>query len=106
MSKLTAMKATDRVVELPQELQPALADAGADDAPVGPFPRTAEQLAVFKLVEQACHVRVSGDHALADFMASHATRPRGAEDAQDVVLGGGEAVLIEDLLELAHEPVG
>ena len=76
-----------------------------------------DQAAGFEAVEQAGHVRVAGDHPVADLAAGDALRrrvrvpavaaagARAAEDAEHVVLRGRDAVRLEQLGQVAHQHV-
>ena len=55
-----------------------------------------DEAALFEPVEEAGDVGVAGDHASGDLAAQQAIG-RAAQDAEDVVLVGGEVVLLEEL---------
>lgn len=83
-------------VELGEEFQPWFGDAADDDAAVLFGTLARDEAAGVEAVEEAGDVGIAGDHALADFGAGEAVGAGATEDAEDVVLGGGETGGFED----------
>ena len=81
-------------------------DIGADDAAIAVGAAALDMAALFHAVEKACHIGVAGDHAGGDFAAGEAGGAGAGEDAEDVVLGVGEAEGAERFLDAAEEPAG
>jgi hypothetical protein len=82
----------DDRLQLPQQLEAAPRDRGAHHAPVLPVPPALDQPPRRQAVEQPGDVRLGGDHAGADLRAGQAAAvPGPAQDAQNVVLGEGDA---------------
>ncbi len=65
-----------------------------------------DQAALFHAVEEARHVRVVGDHAVADGTASQAFRFGAAKNAKDVVLRARKPRRFQKLFRFLFERVG
>jgi hypothetical protein len=68
------------------------------DAAVISRPLTIDQAAFDQPIEQACDVRRAGDEPGGKAQGLHALRVGGAEEPHRVVLLGGDAVLLEELV--------
>jgi hypothetical protein len=105
MAKLPTMQVLDGSVESLEAIEALRGDAGLYDATVIGLARAADQAAFFHTVEEAGHVGVARNHAIADAIAGQAERLGSAEDAEDIVLSAGEPVLLHELLGLLAEMV-
>ena len=99
------MKLANRLIETLQKSETRGGDAGFDDAAVIGLAGARDEAALFHAVEETGHVGVMGDHAFADAAASEAGGFGAAENAEDVVLGAGEAMRLEELLTFEAEVV-
>src|SRR5437016_10023959 len=66
VAQLPAVHGTHGLVQFLEQLEPFGADPHANDPPILALAATADQLALFEAIEQARHVRVAGNHPLAD----------------------------------------
>jgi|SRR5580704_8785104 hypothetical protein len=106
MAELALVKLANRLVETFQKSKARGRDAGFDDAAVVCLAGARDEAALFHAVEEAGYVRVVGNHAFADAAAGEAGGFGAAENAEDVVLGAGEAMRLEELLAFQAEVVG
>src|ERR1700678_436366 len=74
-----------------QQLKSSWRDLGPDHTAVVLVALLADKLESLEPGEQAGNIGLGGDHAVADSRTGEAVRLRTAQDAQDVVLGGGDA---------------
>ena len=84
-------------VAVGEQLQARRGDADGDHPAIGAFAGAGDEAAPFQAIDQAGHVRVMGDQAVADLAARQPGFAAAAEDAQDVVLGLGQVIGLEDL---------
>ena len=77
-----------------------------DDAAIILLAFTANQAAFFHAIEQAGHIRVMANHAVADGAACQAAGLGASEDAQDIILRAGQAGGFDELFGLLAEGVG
>ncbi len=106
MAKLAAMESADGRVEFAEEPEARLGNAGADDATVGVEASTGDKTAGLEAIQDPGDIRVAGNHALTDLAASATFRLGAAEDAEDVVLGGGQFEGFEELFDVTEEEIG
>ena len=92
-------------VEFLEERETAGGDARPDDAAVCGITTLRDELAQAQTSQQACDIRLCGDHAVADGRAGKTRGRRAAQDAQDVVLRMGELEWPETKLEGSIELV-
>jgi hypothetical protein len=90
--ELTLVKLANRLIETFQKSETRGSDSGFDDAAVVGLAGARDEAALLHAVEKAGHVRVVGNHAFADAAAGEACRFGATENAEDVVLGAGEAM--------------
>ena len=83
------------VVEFLQEIEPRLGDVAKNLSAVigGAFP--AHELLPFKAIQQAGYTRCLFDHPLCDVQCRKPPQACASQDAQDVILLRGDAMLIE-----------
>src|SRR4029077_4276733 len=105
MAKLPPMQVLYGSVEFLEAIESRCGDAGLYDATVIGLARAADQAAFFHTVEEAGHIGVARNHAIADAFAGQAERLGCAEDAQDIVLSASEPVLLHELFGLLAEMV-
>src|SRR5712692_8090864 len=91
------MELLNRTVQSFERFQARRRDASRNDPPIFLFAASSHQSAAFQAIDQAGDVGVTIDHALADLAAGQPFRPRTAEDAQRVVLGRREPMLLQHL---------
>ncbi len=96
----------DRLFEGAQEGGGFGGEVGADHAAIGGGAGALDEATFFHAVEKARHIRVASDHAGGDFAAGQAGGAGAGEDAEDVVLGVGEAEGVEGIFDAAEEPAG
>lgn len=106
VAKLALMKLANRLIETFQNSETRRCYAGFDDAAVIGLARTSDEASLFHAVEEAGHVRVVRDHAIADTAAGEAFGFGAAKNAEDVVLRAGEAMWLEELLGFEAEEIG
>jgi hypothetical protein len=87
----------DGLVELREEPQPEVGDARGHEAAVRPLAPALDHPHLLHPVEQTGHVRHLGQHPVADLVPAEAVLPRPAQDAQDVVLRGGQPERLDRL---------
>ena len=98
--------AFDDGFHLVEEIEAGLGDVSDDDAAIVVVAALADELEALEAIEQAGDVGFRGDHAVADGGAWQAVRLGSAQDAKDVVLGGGEAPSAGAAMEFAMQQVG
>jgi len=81
-------------------------DAGLDDASVVGLALAGDDAALFHAVEQAGHIRVVRNHAVADAAAGQTAMPGAAKNAQDVVLSTGKTGGFQELFSVLAQGVG
>lgn len=106
MAELLLVELANRLIETFQKSESRGSYAGFDDASVVGLARTSDEASLFHAVEEAGHVRVVRDHAIADAAAGEAFGFGAAKNAEDVVLRAGEATWLEELLGLEAEEIG
>ncbi len=105
MAQLAAMHALDGAIEPAEETEPDRRDARENRAAISGFPGTSNQAALLEAVEEACNVRIAGNHAIGDFAAGKAFVGT-TQDTQDVVLSCGEAGNLPDRDKAPGKDVG
>jgi len=105
-AKLPLMDFLHRPVKLAKNLKAIGGDASLDDAAVIALAFADNHAALFHAVEETCHVRVVGDHAITDAFAGEAGGLGSAKDAKDIVLGAGQSVFLHELFGLLSEAFG
>jgi hypothetical protein len=93
-------------ISILEQFEAERGDVCPDDAAVLAIAFLLDELVGFEAGEQAGDVGLGGDHAIADGGAGEAFALGAAKDAEDVVLGGGEAGGLEALLNGALQSVG
>jgi hypothetical protein len=106
VAELLFVQVVHRVIELFENVEPGGSDAGFDDAAVFGLAFASDQGALFHAIEQAGHIGIAGDHAVADTLTGKAGGAGATENAQDVVLGAGEAVSLDEEVGVLGEAVG
>ena len=106
VAQLAAMQFMHGLIQLLQKPQPFGGDASLDHAAVLRLPRAGDQSPRFHAVEQASDVRIARDEPAANLAAGQAFFSGASQDAQDVVLRGGEAVGLDQGLGAAGQGVG
>jgi len=104
--KLALVKLANRLIETFQESEARGRNAGFDDAAVIGLARAGDEAAFLHTVEEASHVRVVRNHAIADATAGEAIGFGAPKNAQDVVLRAGEAMRLEELFGFEAEGIG
>ena len=105
VAELTVVHLADGPLKTREQIETGGRDADENLAAVGIFAATADEGAFFEAIEKASEVGVTGDHAAGDFAAEEAVGCA-AEDAEDVVLVGGEVIVFQELVGTAGEQVG
>ena len=103
--ELTLVELANRLIEIFQNGQTRRADTGFNDAAVIRLASAREEAALFHAVEEARHVRVMRNHALADGATSEALGLGAAKNAEDIVLRTGKTVGLEKLLRFEAKGV-
>lgn len=103
--ELVPVGIADRLIKSREQREARRCNTDKDFAAIRILAAAADETALFEPVEEAGDVRVAGDHAIADFAAEQ-TLGCAAENAEDVVLVGGELVLFEELGRSAGEQIG
>jgi hypothetical protein len=94
-------------IERAQDVAPLLGEADFHDAPILTTANTGDQAPPGEPVDDPRDVRVSSDHAVADFPVRQPGRMTAAQDAQDVVLIGRQVgVGLEERFPRFHDPGG
>jgi hypothetical protein len=106
VAELLFVQVVDRGIELFENVEPGGSDAGLDDAAVFGLALASDKGALFHTVEQAGHIGIAGDHAVADTLAGKAVGAGATKNAKDVVLGAGEAVSLDEEVGVLGEAVG
>ena len=96
----------DDGVHLGEEVEAGIGDEGVDDAAVFFVTSLTDELESFETGEQASDVGVGGDHPVSDGGAGKALGVGAAEDAQHVVLRGGDIPAPGGVLHGALQAVG
>ena len=98
MPELAFVEIVHRLVESFQQAKSLRRDARLYNAPVVGLALPGDEAALFHAVEEAGHVRVVRNHAVADAAAGQAGGLGAAKNAKDIILGAGEAGGFEELL--------
>ena len=106
MAELALVKLANRLIETFEKSKARGGDAGFDDAAVTGLAGAGDEAALFHAVEEAGHIRVVRNHAVADAAAGEAFGHGAAKNAEDVVLSAGEAMGLEELLSFEAEGIG
>src|ERR1700677_1556418 len=93
-------------IHLLEQSQTAFGDLRPDNAPVVTVTLLTHELEGLEAGKQTRDVRVGGDHAVADGGAGEAVGMGAAQDAQNVVLRGGDAPVAGFAMEGAMQAVG
>lgn len=104
MAHLTPMEIANGAIEAGEEPDAAGCDVDEDAAAVGMLAAAGDEVSLLEPVEKAGNVGVAGDHASGNLAAEQAIG-RAAQDAEDVVLVGGEVMLFEELCGAPGEKV-
>jgi hypothetical protein len=86
VAELTFVEFVNRPVESFQEFETLAGNTRLDDASVVGLACADDETAPFHAVEEASHVWIMRNHAIADAAAREAIGFGAAEDAQDIVL--------------------
>jgi hypothetical protein len=92
-------------IQTPQQVEALLGHTSLDHATVIGLALAGDETGFFEAVEQAGHVRIVGNHALANIAASQSARFGATKNAQDVVLNAGHTKLLEELFGLLSQGV-
>lgn len=96
----------DEWIHFFEQLQTLVGDFRVNNALVFRLASAADELLLLQATKQTGDVRITADHALADFGASEALVACSAQNAKDVVLRRRNAVRFEELLPVILQPVG
>jgi hypothetical protein len=91
VTELAFVELSNRVVESFQEFETLTGNARLDDTAVVGLAGADDEAALFHAVEEARHVWIMRNHAIADAAAREASGFGATENAQDIVLRAGEA---------------
>jgi hypothetical protein len=100
-----SIQLVNRLIEVVHRLQTLRADSDNDDTSVLDIALASAQPSALHPVQQASDVWVASYHAFGDFAACKPHATRAPQDPQNVVLGGGKAVLLEQSMRLAREAI-
>src|SRR5215471_7462625 len=100
------MEFVNRRVEFFQDLEPGRGDAGLDDPAIFGLTLARNQGALFHAIEKTGHVRIAGDHAVTDPLAGKAIESSATQNTKDVVLGGCEAMGLDEEVGILGEAIG
>src|ERR1041385_7708189 len=106
MAKLGLVQLVYGSVESLENFEAGRRDAGFDDAAVIGLTLASDERTLFHTVKKTSHVRVARNHAIADAFTRKAGRTGTAEDAKDVVLSAGKAVLFDESIGILGKEVG
>ena len=106
MAKLLLVKFFHRVIQLLKKIEAGGCYASLDNSAVIRLAFASDQPAFFHAIEKPGHVWIARDHAVADALAGKAVRARAAQDAEDVVLGGGKTKGFYKKLSVLREAIG
>jgi hypothetical protein len=106
VAELSSVQFFYRSVKLSQDFQTLRGDTRLYYAAIVELAHAGNQAALFHAVEQAGHIGVVGNHAVADALAGQTIGLGAAQDAQNVVLSPGQGVLLHQLFGLLAEAVG
>src|SRR5262249_13633987 len=106
MPKLPLVKVVYRLVQTTQKIESLRGDARLDNAAIVGLAFSSDKAPFFHPVEQARHVRIMRNHAIADVAARQAVRLSTAQDPQDVILRTGQAVGFQELFRLLAQGIG
>lgn len=94
------MQVVNRGIQAAQQVEALLGDPSFDHSPIVGLALPSDETGLFQAVQQPGHVRVVGDHALADIAAGQTARFSTPKNAKNIVLDAGNTELFEDLLGL------
>src|SRR5258706_3709586 len=92
--QLLAVDLLDWFVQTIHKFEALRGDSCQHQSPVSAFARARNQAAFFHTVQEPRDIGVSGNHAASNLAASEPLR-RSSQDAQDIVLSGGEILGLE-----------
>ena len=104
--ELTLVQIVDRLIEFLQLLQAFGSDACLDDAAVVRLAFPGDVTTFLEAIEQTGHIRIAGNHVIADDAAGKAVRFGAAKNTKNIVLSAGKAVGFDELFGLLREAVG
>jgi hypothetical protein len=105
VADLAPMEVANGAIEAGEQPESLGSDVDEDATPVGVLAAAGDEAALIEPVEETGDVGVAGDHAGGDLAAEEAVGGA-AQDAEDVVLVGGEVVVFEELRGAAGEQIG
>jgi hypothetical protein len=106
MPELPLVQFAHGLIQGLEKLEALRSNVGFDDTAIIFLAFAANEAAFFHAIEQAGHVRVMADHAVTDGAAGEPRRLGAAEDAQNIVLGAGQAEGLNELFGLLAQGVG
>jgi hypothetical protein len=106
MAELALVKLANRLIETFQNGEAGGSYTCLDDTAVVGLALAGDEAALLHAIEKAGHIRVVGNHALADRAAGQAFGLRAAKDAENVVLSSRKAVGFQKLFSFEAEGVG
>jgi hypothetical protein len=106
MPELPLVQFAHGLIQGLEKFEALRSNVGLDDTAIIFLAFTANEAAFFHAIEQAGHVRVMADHAITDGAAGEPPRLGAAEDAQNIVLGAGQAGGFDELSGLLAKGVG
>jgi len=106
MPELLLVKFMHRLIERLKKLKALGRDACFHHPPVVLLSRARDQAALLHAIEKPRHVRIVRDHAVGYVAASQPFGFGAAQDAQRIVLGGGQIVGFQQLFHLLCQGVG
>lgn len=105
MSHGSAIFPFERGLEAGEKLEAGRGDACEDHPAVARVARPGDEAAGLETVEKTGHIRVVGDHASRNLAAGQTGGLGAAENAQNIVLAGGEAMGLESEGETAQNGI-
>ena len=105
VADLAPMEVANGAIEAGEQPESLGSDVDEDATPVGVLAAAGDEAALIEPVEETGDVGVAGDHAGGDLAAEEAVGGA-AQDAEDVVLVGGEFLGLEQVCDGAREQVG
>jgi hypothetical protein len=103
--KLFAMQVFHRSVKAFQDVQTGGGDASFHHAAVVLLADASDEAALFHAVEQASHVGIVRNHAVANAFAGQTMGLGAAKNAEDIVLGASQGVFFHKLFGLLAEAI-
>src|SRR5215467_16148911 len=104
-SKLSAMEFQHRSIKLLENFEPISGDARFYDTAIFGLTLTSDQGALLHAIQEPCHIRIVGDHAVADGLAGEAFGLGAAKNTQHVELRASKTTGFHKLLRFEAQPI-